>query len=71
MSEILKTELLQVKDGDILVVTIPANTHPTEARAIGEKIEEPIKSVGCNVRVIILDERIAIGVIRRDAEVSQ
>lgn len=55
---------LDVKDGDIVVIRHPGILkHPTELR---EAIQETIKKYGFNVHVMVFEEGLEVGVMRKE-----
>jgi len=56
---------LDVKDGDVIVLRHPYQLSKTCSKNLQDGIEESIKKFGFNVRIIVLEEGMDIGVLTK------
>lgn len=62
---------LDVKDGDIIVLRYPGPLSPDSAANLTAAVKENVKSFGKDVQVMLLQEDIEIGVLRKENQTMQ
>lgn len=65
MSSIPKLELLDVRNGDTLVLTVPHRLGPGEEERLRQDLSVFLRKRGINAEVLVLDDGMALQVMRK------
>ncbi len=55
-----------VQDGDIVIIRSPLALRPETAKALREAVQEMIQRFGFKVNVMVLEQEVEIGVLRKE-----